>query len=138
MNDDSADTEDLTRLALGTLDPGGRARLTQRALVDAAFARELKLALRLADESAALTRAWVQVAAQAPAAHLAGWRRPLAGVAASLAIAAAVMMVPRQSQMPSVAAPTVAMQDVSGLPDSLSAGSFEAAESDSIGNGSFE
>ena len=139
MNDCiSADTEDLTRLAIGTLDPGGRSRLAARALVDAAFARELKLALRLADESAALTRAWVQVAARAPAAHGAGWRRPLAGIAASLAVATAVMVAPRQSQVPNAAVPAVAMQSLPTLADGLTSGSFEAGSSDSIGNASFE
>lgn len=137
MNHDiSTDTEDLTRLGLGTLDLGGRARLTQRSLVDPAFARELKLALRLADESAAMTRAWVQVAGQA--AHVAGWRRPLAGITASLAIAAAAMLAPWQSQVPNTQAPTVAVQSARMLPDSLASGSFEVGSSDSIGNASFE
>ena len=134
--ENSADTASLTELALGTLSMDGRRELARRALCDPALARELKFALRLADESAALTRDWVRVAAKSAVSEP-GWRRPLAGMVASLAIAAAVMLVPWHGVAPP-SAPTVAVSDMRGvLPDSLSAGSFEAS-GDNIGSGSFE
>jgi len=136
MNTELDHTQSLTQLSLGRLPLEQRRELALRALNDPQLARELKLALRLADESANLTRDWVRVAAQSTEVHV-GWRRPLAGMVASLAVAAAVMLVPWQSNAPPLS-PTVAVNDrVAALPDHIGGGSFEAS-ADSIGSGSFE
>lgn len=129
-------TEALTQLALGTLPMDARRELVRQALTDPKLARDLKLALRLADESASLTRDWVRVAAQSNQEIGASWRRPLAGMAASLAVAAAVMLVPWQSNTPP-SMTTAAVSEEMSLPDRIGGGSFEAAP-DSIGSGSFE
>ncbi|MDX2219715.1 MAG: hypothetical protein SF172_11895 [Burkholderiales bacterium] len=121
----------LVRLAQGTLEAAARVELARRALTDPALARELKLALRLSAASAELARDWVAVAARAPApAH--SWWRPLAGVAASLAIMAAVLALPRQPGLEPQHSPSVALQNVS---DRIGGASFEA---DSLSGGGFE
>ncbi len=134
-------TNALTQLALGTLPLEQRRALVQQGLKDPQLARELKLALRLADESADLTRDWVRVASQSSQDAAVGWRRPLAGMVASLAVAAAVMLVPWQSNTPP-SITTVALSEqmpaMPALPDRIGNGSFEAASVDSIGSGSFE
>lgn len=124
----------LTALAQGNLAPEQRRLLAQRALRDPQFAAELKLALRLADSSGELARDWVAVAARAPAQAHGEWWRPFAGVAASLAIIAAVLSMPRNPQVDAPA--TVAMAQVqSTLPDRIGEASFEAPE---LFGGSFE
>jgi len=136
MNTELDHTQSLTQLSLGRLPLEQRRELALRALNDPQLARELKLALRLADESANLTRDWVRVAAKSTEVH-ASWRRPLAGMVASVAVAAAVMLVPWQSSAPP-SSPTVAVNDrIADLPDHIGGGSFEAS-ADSIGSGSFE
>lgn len=123
----------LTELAQGRLDMDARRELARRALRDPQLAAELKLALRLADGSAELARDWVNVSAQQSApSH--SWWRPLAGAAASLAVVALVLSVPRMHQVqnkPEV----VAVQSHAALPDRIGSGSFEAPE---LFGGSFE
>ena len=82
----------LIDLAQGKLDPQARRALAQRAMHDPHLAAQMKLAMRLADGGAQMACDWVQVAARAPAAAASTWWRPLAGVTASLAIVAAVLM----------------------------------------------
>lgn len=121
----------LVRLAQGSLEPAARLDLARRALTDPALALQLKLALRLSAPSAELARDWVAVAARVPAAAH-GWWRPLAGVAASLAIVAAVLALPRQPGLEPQQIPSVAMQSA---PDRIGVASFEA---DSLSGGGFE
>lgn len=129
------DTELLSQLAQGRLAPDERRALARRALTDPALAAELKLALRLANGGAELARDWVALA-QRPAVQAAAqpWWRPLAGVAASLAILAAVMAMPR---MPSQGDnPMQQMAQVPAPPsDRIGEMSFEAPE---LFGGSFE
>ena len=137
MSNDIDHTDALTQLALGTLSMAERRELARHALSDPKLAWELKLALRLSAESANLTRDWVRVAATANQEVSTGWRRPLAGMVASLAVAAAVMLVPWQANSPP-SAPTVAINDsLADRPDRIGGASFEAA-ADNIGSGSFE
>lgn len=126
-------TAALTELAQGKLAPEARRELALRALHDAQLAEQLKLALRLADASAELTRDWVAVAAAASPAR-GEWWRPLAGVAASLAIVAAVMSMPRMPQADSADTAVAHLQQ--SLPDRIGGASFEAP-ADLFG-GSFE
>jgi|GEM_PF-1732266 len=138
MNENHEDlNHQLTQLALGTLSASARLHLVQRAANDAQLALDIKFALRLRDESAALTCDWVQTASRPSAAGVSNWRRSLAGVTASVAIAAAVMLVPAQRQT----ADDTSMVAFNELPTTsdviLGAGSFEA-NGDSIGQGSFE
>ncbi len=126
-------TAALTELAQGTLDPAARRGLALRALRDPRLAAELKLALRLADGGAEMARDWVAVAAR-PQASAREWWRPVAGVAASLAIIAAVLSMPRMQQQDSAEAAAVAQVQMS-LPDQIGAASFEAPE---LFGGSFE
>ena len=130
-------TEALTQLALGSLSMEQRRELVHQSLSDPKLARELKLVLRIADESANLTRDWVRVAAQSNQEVSAGWRRPLTGMVASLAIAAAVLSVPWQSSAPPSMTTAAVSEQMPSLPDRIGGGSFEAS-GDSIGNGSFE
>jgi NO-binding membrane sensor protein with MHYT domain len=123
----------LTDLAQGRLDAQTRRELARRALSDPQLAAELKLALRLAAGSAEMSRDWVGVAARAEQAQ-GSWWRPLVGAAASLAIVAAVLSMPRMHEVQTTA-PNVAMQALSTLPDQIGAGSFEAPE---LFGGSFE
>ncbi len=127
-------TRTLTELAAGRLDVDARRDLARRALRDPQLAAELKLALRLADDSAELARDWISAAAPAaaPAHH---WWRPLAGAVASLAVVAAVFGVHRMNETRSPPE-IVAVQEHSNLPDRIgTAGSFEAPE---LFGGSFE
>lgn len=128
------DTRELGELAQGRLAPAARQALAQRALRDPALAARLKLALRLADASAELARDWVALA-QRPAVQSAGaqWWRPLAGVAASLAILAAVLALPRAPQG-GATSPLVA--ELGARPDRIGQMSFEVG-SEMFG-GSFE
>ena len=126
-----ATTGALTRLAQGTLEAPARVELARRALGDPALARELKLALRLAAASGELARDWVAVASRAPAPTHAWWR-PLAGVAARLAVVTAVLTVPRHTDMPGQPSQIVAGHVA---PDRIGSGSFEA---DSLSGGGFE
>ena len=129
------DIEMLTQLAQGRLSPEERLALVRRASTDPALAAEMKLALRLQAGSAELARDWVALA-QRPSVQAAAqpWWRPLAGVAASLAILAAVMAMPR---MP--APGDSSMQQVAQMPatqaDRIGEMSFEAPE---LFGGSFE
>lgn len=129
------DIEMLTQLAQGRLAPEERLALARRALTDPALAAEMKLALRLASGGAELARDWVALA-QRPSVQAAAqpWWRPLAGVAASLAILAAVMAMPR---MP--APGDSSMQQMAQMPapqtDRIGEMSFEAPE---LFGGSFE
>lgn len=123
--------EALLRLAQGTLEPSARLALAQRALTDPALAMDMKLAMRLSAASAELARDWVAVAARTPAPQ-AVWWRPLAGVAASLAIVAAVLALPRQPGLDPAHSPSVALQSQS---DRIGGASFEA---DSLSGGGFE
>lgn len=129
------DTEMLTQLAQGRLAPEERLALARRALTDPALAAEMKLALRLQAGSAELARDWVALA-QRPSVQAAAqpWWRPLAGVAASLAILAAVMAMPR---MP--APGDIGSQQMAQMPapqsDRIGEMSFEAPE---LFGGSFE
>lgn len=138
------DTQALSDLAQGRLAPQARRELVARALRDPALAGQLKLALRLADASAELTRDWVAVAARETATASPQWWRPLAGVATSIAILAAVLALPRAPRPDS--APVMASS--TALPDrigemsfengsELFGGSFEAGRSEVFG-GSFE
>ncbi|MBK8068347.1 MAG: hypothetical protein IPK27_12170 [Rhodanobacteraceae bacterium] len=130
------DIEMLTQLAQGRLAPEERLALARRALTDPALARDMKLAMRLAGGGAETARDWVALA-QKPAVQAAAqpWWRPLAGVAASLAILAAVMAMPRMpapgnlesqqmAQMPS--APGDRIGEMSFEAPELFGGSFEA------------
>ncbi len=129
------DIEMLTQLAQGRLAPEERLALARRALTDPALAAEMKLALRLASGAAELARDWVALA-QRPSVQAAAqpWWRPLAGVAASLAILAAVMAMPR---MP--APGDIGSQQMAQMPapqsDRIGEMSFEAPE---LFGGSFE
>ncbi len=126
-------TAALTELAQGTLDLAARRELALRALREPQLAAELKLALRLADGGAEMARDWVAIAARPqPAAR--EWWRPLAGVAASLAIIAAVLSMPRMPTPDQGSAVTVA-QFQQSLPDQIGSASFEAPE---LFGGSFE
>ncbi len=127
----------LTQLALGTLPAPERLALVQRAAMDPQLAMDMKLAMRLRQESASLTCDWVQTAARPAAAGLQNWRRSLAGVTASVAIAAAVMLVPAQRQQVDDGS-MIAFNDLPMQSDVISGGGSFEANADSIGHGSFE
>lgn len=123
----------LTELAQGKLAPAARRELAQRALRDPQLAAEMKLAMRLGDGSAELARDWVAIAARPVASH-GQWWRPLAGAAASLAVVAAVLFMPRTTPVDH-AAPVTVTQVSQQLPDQIGSGSFESPE---LFGGSFE
>lgn len=127
------ETQALTHLAEGRLGADARRDLVRRTLRDPQLAAHMKLALRLADGSAEITRDWIRSAAPTVAPAYSWWR-PLAGVAASLAVVAMVLSVPRMSQV-QPAADVVAVQAPSALPDQIGSASFEAPE---LFGGSFE
>lgn len=129
------DIDKLSQLAQGRLAAEERLALAQRALADPALAADLKLALRLAEGSSELARDWVAQAQLASAQAARGeWWRPLAGVAASLAILAAVLALPRVPQTDSDAHLATL---VVPLPDRIGEMSFEASAGELFG-GSFE
>lgn len=127
-------TAALTALAQGTLAPAERRELARRALQDPQLAAELKLALRLAEAGAELTRDWVAVAARAERTSHTQWWRPLAGVTASVAIIAGVVSMPR---LPTAeqGSPQAVAQLQQSVPDQIGSMSFEAPE---LFGGSFE
>lgn len=129
------DNELLTQLAQGRLPPDERLALVRRALTDPALAADMKLAMRLADGGAELARDWVALA-QRPSVQAAAqpWWRPLAGVAASLAILAAVMAMPRMPAPGDTQAQQMAQMPASHS-DRIGEMSFEAPE---LFGGSFE
>lgn len=129
------DIEMLTQLAQGRLSPDERRVLARRALTEPALAAEMRLALRLQAGSAELARDWVALA-QRPAvqAQAQPWWRPLAGVAASVAILAAVMAMPRMPAQGDLEAQQMAQMPATQS-DRIGEMSFEAPE---LFGGSFE
>lgn len=124
-------TKTLVELATGRLSPDERRDLVASALRDPAAAAELKLALRLADESTVVASAMVS-AAERETAVARPWRAVFAAALSVTAVAVTLPLLKPASPVDS-GAPTVATAPA--LPDQIGGASFE---SDRFGGGGFE
>jgi hypothetical protein len=124
-------TKKLVELATGRLSVAERRALVVRALQDPAFAAELKLALRLADESSAIASAMV-AAGERPARGVYPWR---AVFAAALSLTAVALTLPWLKPAATVDSGAPSVAEAPALPDRIGAASFE---SDALGAGGFE
>lgn len=124
-------TRTLVDLAAGRLSPDERRALVARALRDPAAAAELKLALRLADESTAVASAMVS-AGERPSVVASPWR---AVFAAALSVTAVAVTLPLLKPAATVDSGAPVVAEMPALPDQIGGASFE---SDSFGGGGFE
>ncbi len=127
----SESTKTLVDLAAGRLSPDERRALVLRALRDPEAAAELKLALRLADESTALASAMVS-AAERETVVARPWR---AVFAAALSVTAVAVTLPLLKPAATVDSGAPSVAEVPALPDRIGGTSFE---SDRFGGGGFE
>lgn len=124
-------TRTLVELATGRLSPDERRALVARALDDPAAAAELKLALRLADESTVLASAMARAGERETAAAR-PWR---AVFAAALSVTAVAVTLPLLKPAATVDPGTQVVAEMPAPPDQIGGASFE---SDSFGGGGFE
>lgn len=129
----SQNLETLLALAEGRLDPSERAALVQAVLQDPAKAREVKLALRLAEPAQSLATSWVSAANQPEKAPwFASFTRPAWGFGLAAALVLGVSSLTTPGIQHSTPQPGALAQN-----DRFSSGSFEGSD-DSFMTGGFE
>ena len=129
----SQNLETLLALAEGRLDASERAALVHAVLQDPLRAREVKLALRLAEPAQSLATSWVSLAQQpAKAPWFASFTKPAWGFGLAAALVLGVSSLTTPGIQHAAPQPGALAQN-----DRFSSGSFEGAD-DSFMTGGFE